>query len=498
MTDPAFQFYARWRQQVAAPVLRETAQADPPAERFLQFVWQHQRLLRDRMRLLDGRPVRVLHPGFWNREAGPDFRDAVIQFGDDPALTGDVEIDLAASNWRSHHHAGKAAYARVRLHVVWAAACAPDAALPTLALEGLLDARRDELALWATNESALGLPAAAQGRCRAPLAELRLEQFQQLLRGAAAVRLQAKAARLEARARQTGWERTLWEELFAALGYKHNAWAMRAVAEALPALQATPTEITTKASGDEGVAATREVDALAWQARMLGVAGLLPAELTRRDAAVDRYVREVWDRWWREREAFQAVQLPAAIWRFHGLRPANHPARRLALAAHWLADGRLPERMGAWLNANVAPDELANSLLEILQVEHDEFWSWHWTLRSPRLAKPQPLLGAQRATDLAVNVLLPWLWIRAVTGRNERLRAQAEDRYFLWPAAEDNATLKLARQRLLGAAGRKLFTHAALQQGLLQIVRDFCDQSNALCEQCRFPDLVKAAGVELK
>jgi hypothetical protein len=25
---------------------------------------------------------------------------------------------------------------------------------------------------------------------------------------------------------------------------------------------------------------------------------------------------------------------------------------------------------------------------------------------------------------------------------------------------------------------------------LLQITRDFCDHSNAICEQCRFPELI--------
>jgi len=32
---------------------------------------------------------------------------------------------------------------------------------------------------------------------------------------------------------------------------------------------------------------------------------------------------------------------------------------------------------------------------------------------------------------------------------------------------------------------------AAVQQGLIQIVRDFCDRSNALCDNCQFPELVE-------
>jgi hypothetical protein len=91
-----------------------------------------------------------------------------------------------------------------------------------------------------------------------------------------------------------------------------------------------------------------------------------------------------------------------------------------------------------------------------------------------------------------VNVILPWLLARAVEGRDAGLQSKIETRYFAWPAGEDNAVLKLARQRLLGGGVLKLFRTAASQQGLLQVKRDFCDHSNAICERCRFPGLVQA------
>jgi len=131
-------------------------------------------------------------------------------------------------------------------------------------------------------------------------------------------------------------------------------------------------------------------------------------------------------------------------------------------------------------------------LLATLQIPEDEFWNRHWTFRSKNLAASQPLLGAARVTDLAVNIILPWLWVRAVEGGNEALRREIERRYFVWPAAEDNSVLKLARQRLLGGAMPKGLRTAAAQQGLLQVVRDFCGHSNAICSECRFPGLVKA------
>lgn len=235
----------------------------------------------------------------------------------------------------------------------------------------------------------------------------------------------------------------------------------------------------------------QEKSTVALQARLLGLSGLLPAELTRRETTADGYLRRVWDCWWRERDEFSDTILPRDVWRFHGLRPANHPQRRLALAAHWISAGDLPSRIERWCHSPVADAALVNSLFQIFKVTRDDFWSWHWTFRSARLTKPQLLIGTSRVTDLAINVVLPWLWTRAVEGKNEKVRDEIERRYFAWPGAEDNSILRLARQRLLSRSSPKLFRHAAQQQGLIQIVRDFCDSSNAVCDQCQFPELVR-------
>jgi hypothetical protein len=261
--------------------------------------------------------------------------------------------------------------------------------------------------------------------------------------------------------------------MFRALEYKHNVWPMHRIAELRPRW-ATP--------GSEP---------LAVQARLLGISGLLPTELSGSQSGADHYVRRVWDQWWRERDEFSDCILPRNVWRFHGLRPANHPQRRLALASRWSLNGELASRLEEWLATEMKDSMLVSSLLEALQVGPDEFWSWHCTFRSARLKRAQPLLGSTRGTDLAINVVLPWLWIRSVEGKNEAVREKIEKRYFSWPAAEDNSLLRLARQRLLGNAPRRVLRNAATQQGLIQIVRDFCERSNALCDHCQFPALVK-------
>jgi hypothetical protein len=468
LLDP--HFYEEWRQRAhARSGLREARGATPP-ERLLQQIWFHQRIRRDELRTIDGRCVRVVHPGFWNKEPGPDFRNAIIHIDDAPAKIGDVEIDLAASGWRGHGHATNANYKNVILHIVWDAPANAAFDHPRLALKNFLDAPLDELEKWLMCEPA-PIAGALKGQCGGPLQQLPPEMTAELLDQAAIVRFRRKAAQIEARARQRGWDQALWEELLAALGYKHNTWPMRRVAELAPL--DSPTKLSAR-------------DA---EARYLGLANLLPAEIAVAKTDSDKHARLLWDHWWRQANGAEPV--PKEAWKFAGLRPANHPVRRLALAAQWAANGSFAQRLEQWVLAKIENVELENSLSCALEVQPGEFWSRHWTFRSKPAKSHQPLLGSSRATDLAINVILPWLWTRAAAGRNEALQAEAERRYLAWPPAQDNSVLKLARERLF--SGRVKIKTAAHQQGLIQIVRDFCDHSNSACEHCRFPDLVRAA-----
>ena len=362
-----------------------------PPERLLQTVWHHQRLQRDQLQTVDGLAVRVLHPGFWNHEAGPDFRGAVIQIGQEEARSGDIEIDLTRRNWQGHQHHQNPAFANVILHVVWNDG--PGAALPfpTLALEKFLDTPLHELQSWAAGAAGADWPAELQGACSNPLGQLTREKCANLLEQAALVRFQRKAQELEIRARQAGWEQALWEGLFRALGYKQTIWPMQRVAELLPRLREAGNTLPE------------------WQARLLGVSGFLGA--AHEKSGQQDYVRALWDHWWRERGNFRkpsCQKIFGACTDF--VRPTSR--RAAALAAHWLALKDFMERLEAWFTSDPGAS-LPDSLLACLQPAQDEFWSRHWTFQSPRLAKAQPLLGESRATDLAINVILPWFWTRA-------------------------------------------------------------------------------------
>jgi hypothetical protein len=446
-----------------------------PPEALLQAIWQHQRLHRNKLRTADGRPVFILHPGFLNREAGPDFRRAVIQFGDDSPQSGDVEVDPRTADWIHHRHGSNPAYARVLLHVVWQAGSRSfsPAHVPLLEIKPALDAPLATLQAGLMYQSTSMIPPHVAGRCAGPLHELDPARVETLLRDAGGFRLRSRASRMEARARECGWTQALWEGLFRALGYKQNTWPMLRLAELRTRLES-------------GGPSRMEI-----LARLLGVSGLLPAELPKTNASTARYVRTLWDGWWRERDRFAALTFPRSVWRLSGIRPANHPQRRLVVAAAWMHQGTLPRRLAAWCDIVPRDSRLLPSLLNVLAPTPDRFWATHATLRSPGADPPLRLLGPDRVTDLAVNIVLPWLWARARQGNREAVCAELERRYLAWPRGADNAILRMARKRLLGDRRIPLPRRAALQQGLLQIVRDYCDQANSLCEGCRFPEVAR-------
>ncbi|MCS7090573.1 MAG: DUF2851 family protein [Verrucomicrobiota bacterium] len=447
-----------------------------PSERLLQAVWLHQRLLRDRLRTADGRRLEVIHPGFPQAGGGPDFQNALVRWEDGSLISGDVEVDVQSHGWRAHGHAQNPRFAHVILHVVWESSSrvvvqsATGSDPPVLAVREYLDAALDELALWLDRGEAATWPENLRGACYGLLTKLPLEQLVALLQAAALARMEAKAVQFQHRARQVGWEQALWEGLFHALGYKHNTWPMRWLAER-------------KARWWD-----QEADVTCLQARLLGMSGLLPVDTHGMVTELSTFARRLWDVWWRDRDALEDCCLPRRAWHLHAVRPANHPERRLALAAHWLARPQWIRLLESWITREVPASALLPSLMEIMNPGPDPIWSRYWTLRSAGKSQPQGLIGRAHLSELALNVILPWLGARARSSNHLDLWRKVQERYLAWPAAHDHAVLRMARQRILGGRLlRGLLHRGAIQQGLVQITRDFCDHADARCTGCVFP-----------
>ena len=407
-----------------------------------------------------GDKIDIIQFGVWNREAGPDFRDAAIRINAGEPIKGCIEIDLLDRSWETHGHATNPAFEATVLHVFVERsnhAFFTRTHLNRNVPQVCIDPATLPEAFNAT------VPLARAGRCQAPLRNLPEDRVCSVLDDAAQFRLRQKANRIRNKVAAHGRDETLFQEIATALGYKENKLPFTLLTQRFPLR-------LLRESVDD-------CDAL-----LFGAAGFLETpDLDIYDKSAREYVRQLWDRWWPYRDDLQRLILPAKAWHISGTRPVNHPQRRLAalaiLAREW---PRLHRASG---KSSVAA---ANDFFQTLA---HPFWNFHYTLTSEASPKEMALIGDSRVADILANVLFPF-WaahdLKAAISSNMPLWIE----YAKLPAQLSNRRLETAAARLFGNdPRRKEFLHTiAHQQGLLQIYEDFCMQDNSDCEQCPFPE----------
>jgi hypothetical protein len=474
---------------IFAPVVLRDADSNyvpiPISERLAQCIWYDQRIQTDQLRTTDGRAVRVVFPGWWNLEAGPDFRHATVQVGDEPERTGDVEIHLRADDWSHHGHQRDPLYDGVILHVVlWEPHSATSVktragdVLPQLVLQHHLAAQLESL----YDEIDLDAYPYGVGRhgksCAHMVTNFSEAAIGALLDAAGDERFAIKTRKFSRRIHRVGADQAFYEGWMEALGYKTNKAAFRALAQRLPVAMV----------GADSVHDTRagRWDALA--ALLFGVANFLPtAAPTGRDASSRQYVKRLWGKWWKLRPDFEERILPVTAWNLHGIRPANHPHRRLGAAVALLRKHRnFLEKVTGAIESDGDPAKL------FLQVR-DPYWSRHFTLGGKTQPREVELVGESRAQEIAANVVLPFVAALAESEGHRRLRGKSETRYTALRSSPSNSLLRLAAHQLFHgkSPGLRFINSTRRQQGLMQIFHDFCLNDKSACQQCQFPELVK-------
>ena len=412
----------------------------------------------------NGERVEVVQFGEWNRGAEPDFAEAAVRFPDRegaPTVRGAIELDTHAEDWDRHGHGTNPAFDDVVLHLYLKQGLRQPFTRNSQhrqVAQVQLDYRQIE-----QRPPPAPLPLAIPGRCLAPLRLLDREQVRTLLAAAAQYRLEIKNRRWQRLASTRGYDQALFQSLAVTLGYKENKLPFALLAQRLPlkVLRAEPAAALPS---------------------LLGAAGFLQApEFGADDDAKETraYLRACWEHWWPRRSAMDRLILPRGAWKLAGLRPANHPQRRLAALAQLAA--RWPE-VRALIDG--APENYAKEVTRFLTGLRDDFWDYHYTLNSARAARPLALVGAARATEMLANVFFPL----AIARHPDRWAP-----YEKLPATTTNRRVETVVARLFGerAKGEAWVKTAVHQQGLLQIYEDFCLRDDSNCENCTFPERVQ-------
>ncbi len=474
---PRADIYARLRAGGRARV-RERGRIGQPAfgERHLHCIWYDAALRPARLQTDRGEEVIVDDPGAWNMEPGPDFLGAVLRIGPERRrIRGDVEIHLRPSDWTTHGHAADPRYANVRAHVTYHPGAEPASGLPPGAVHiALRDALASNPAFDFEAIDLLAYPAGARETvppCRTVLAGWPALAHGHLLDAAGEERLRRKAERLAAAIQESNAAQVLYEEVMGALGYKQNKAPFRRLAGLVPFAEL------------QAEAGTDDVKAYAI---LLGVAGLLPADVRKSwDDETRAFIRALWDIWWKCGGRWERKIMPAAAWRFAGLRPTNHPARRLMAAAH-LFTMDVPLHRQLLDVARDNPAGFVDEVVELLEVDTGVYWRRRLSLTGPARAEPVALIGHERTAAIVLNVIVPYL-----AAVDERALFQ-QDLLRRLPREADSRLVKQAALNLFGPDhGPKLYHDGLRQQGLIQIYHDFCLNDRSRCAECRLPEMLR-------
>jgi len=398
----------------------------PYSERHLQCLWADPRHRPTKLRSSENEPVLIEYPGDWNLEAGPDFLNAVLLVGRERRhIAGDLEIHIHPNQWRQHGHAGDPRYENVRFHLVYFDG--PE--IPGLIQIPLRDTLMTNPRFSFDNLDLSAYPYSIP-KGDFPLLGMDPDLKTDWLEAAGEERLRLKAERLILAMQTKEPTQVLWEELMAALGYKANKAPFRHLATLLPL---------------ERLRALVKIPSEAY-AILLGLSGLMPTNPSSNWPSETRnFLRNIWDIWWKQSSEIKELSLEKSDWVLAGIRPANHPVRRLMAAAHYAFLAERLTRNHKWLKDFP-----------------DNFWNTHisWGTR----CEPTLLVGQARANAIITNILIPY---QAAIGKGEIDLGKL-------PVEPSNSIIRQTAYALFGPDHTpKVYLSALARQGLIQVFHDY-------------------------
>ena len=420
-------------------------------EDFLHYIWKFR--LYDGLALYsdEGQKVEIVHPGFHNKDSGPDFSHAKVRIGDQ-LWVGNIEIHTFHSDWDKHGHGDDPSYDNIILHVVYEKDVEHlrnvKGHFPTLELKGYFDEHR----FWRFQQL---LSSGVEFPCQSLIGNVDKGILMPWLERNLVDRLEQKSdAVIESLKQCDGnWNELMYRFIARSLGLHINADPMWWLAHC------TPLRLAGKYIHD------REV----LEALLLGQSGLLFERKVQTDDQIER---------WRNEYAHLCRKhtlepLQPEVWKFLRLRPPSFPTLRIAQLAALIS--RYPNIFDVFYQSET--HSAANSLFE---VDISDYWLDHYVLGKVSTTASKSI-GRSKADVILVNGVVPVLFAYGRQTGNEALQHRMLNWLEGMPPERNRITNAFA-----DAGVRRC--NAGVSQAKLQLFHDYCEPKR--CLQC-------AVGVKL-
>jgi hypothetical protein len=429
-------------------------------EEFLHFLWKYGLYNKDKLLDNEGNRIIVIHPGEYNRDAGPDFFNARISV-DGTIWAGNVEIHVRASHFNLHGHHDDPVFDNVILHVV---AENDRRVFNSKGAELLTTELKFENSLHDKYNSLINNPIVIA--CQEEIGSFDKLLLNSWIEALVIERIEQKSGMILKILSDTGndWEETFYRLLSRYFGFRVNTEPFEMLARSLPF------RIIRKHADNRF-----QIEAL-----LYGTSGMLHEGLFR-EALDDSYYKELIKEYKILSAKYSLQPLHGWIWKFARLRPSNFPTVRISQLAGMLAvTGGLFSRL---LEVNDI-----RQLREMLDTTASEYWDDHYTFGSLKRGHAKKT-GSQATDILLINSVIPLLF---VYGKNHGLSEFSDKALFFLEKikAEDNSVI-----REWMAAGIKA-ENALFSQALLQLRDCYCRKRR--CLDCRIGYRLISSGVRLK
>ncbi|QZE14349.1 DUF2851 family protein [Halosquirtibacter laminarini] len=409
------------------------------SEHHIQLAWQYRLFHYKNLRTTCNKPIEILHPGYINKDSGPDFFQARIRI-DSTLWVGNVEIHNRSSEWYEHNHHKDSSYENVILHVVlkedrkvlhrWGEP------IPCLAIV-LLPKFTDKLDSWQACNNWL--------RCDISPDKISAVHFHFILQRHAISRIEEKS---QAMIHMLEWSLNDWQHVFYYLlarsfGFRINSDAMEQLARSVPL------KILYKERSS-----LQRLEAL-----YFGQSGLLP---TKGDSTWEKGLIEEYKFL---QNKYELKPLNRGMWKFMRTRPYNFPTLRIAQFVSLLSSS-------THLLSQTVEKTKVSELEAMYQVTPSEYWLRHFRFGKQGAVKSKKL-SKNSMNSIVINTIIPFMMVYG-----DRLNRQEwKEKGIRWLESityEKNFISKTWSDR-----GFKL-KHAMDSQALISLHHHYCSKHRCL------------------
>jgi len=364
-------------------------------EELLCFIWQFQYFKKNGLRTQQGDKVIIMHPGYRNENAGPDFSEARVKVGDIEWI-GNVEIHVRSSDWKLHAHDTDPNYENVVLHVVWKDDMSIEridrSEIPAIHIDKRVNPAVIEKYNRITGESRV-IACLGQWQKLNPL--ILYSQFDRAL----AERLNDKAEFVLQilESTRSDWEQTAYLTLTRNFGFKVNSDPFFRLGKSLPL------NTLLKFSDD-----LTQIESM-----IFGFAGFL-----------DEDPRDDYHNFLRNEYLYlqKKFNLPQSLlkrhhWKFLRLRPSNFPTIRLAQFA------ALIQSIHNFFSL-ITGDSGFQNIMTTISITQSDYWRNHYDF-GKEAPKKIPSIGRNSLHNILINTVIPVLFAYGVYMDNESWKEKA-------------------------------------------------------------------------